>query len=120
MFGFLQKLTSQRRWSTILLGLLSATKIITDMVGYHIISNHEVNGIVNGAAALGTVITVMMSHMKTPLAPSPNVNSGPSNVTLLGATNQSRAVAGDAITPSLRQSIHPQCASNGYARPPQT
>lgn len=64
MFSVLKELGQTRRLSTIFIGLVAAAKIITDMLGWHVISNQELNDITNGAAAALTLITVVMSHVK--------------------------------------------------------
>lgn len=115
MMSLLQQLNSQRRLSTILLGLLSAAKIITDLLGWQVISNQQVNDIVNGAAALGTVITVVMSHVKHAQGNPPSVNAQQSDITLLGTHGSSSVGSSNSKT---HISALPQRASNGYARPP--
>ncbi|GMA59763.1 hypothetical protein NZD89_09455 [Alicyclobacillus fastidiosus] len=74
----IQKLIQGRRLSTILLGLLSAAKIITDAAGWNVITNQEINDLTNGAAALMTVLSVVMSHNKGPHTSGPSVGeAGP-------------------------------------------
>lgn len=128
----LKKLVQSRRLSTIIVGLLSAAKLISDMLGWKVITSQQINDIANGAAAVLTVITVVMSHMKSgssapPAAspsPAPDVGSSDSG----GGQGQSdgsttpAAPSSDETPPDTPLNVHttdPSAASDGYARPPQ-
>lgn len=105
MADMLRNLLQNRRVSTIVIGLLGAAKIITDMLGWHVITDQQINDIANGAAALLTVITVVMSHVKSTPALEPTV---PIN---------SHSITPAAPTTGKDGKIEPEAASNGYARP---
>ncbi|GEO24288.1 hypothetical protein AAC03nite_00730 [Alicyclobacillus acidoterrestris] len=120
-----------RRLSTMIVGLLSAAKVITDALGWHVISDQELNAIANGAAALLTVITVVMSHVK-PIAAASATNVGQTGPAV-EASGQARDIgstdtlgsAGSGGGHSAGSSgiddalLNPEMASDGYARPPK-
>ncbi|WAH38333.1 hypothetical protein [Alicyclobacillus dauci] len=133
----LGELLQNRRWSTILVGVLAAAKVITDAFGWHVITNQLTNQITNVVAALATIATVFMSH-KSPVrvsegagdtASSNPVNSTNSDSvsgaivqsgTDLGATGTVKddAGAGPAMNSVGDHAVQPEAASDGYARPP--
>ncbi len=53
----------QINWTTLALALLGAIKLILEPFGIHM-SNEDINAIANGAAALATLIGVVMSHQR--------------------------------------------------------
>lgn len=66
--SFLLSITRRRRkmqtnWVTLLPGLISATKLVLQSFGIDIPDEH-INAIVNGAAAVGAVVAIFMSHKK--------------------------------------------------------
>ncbi|MFB5192030.1 hypothetical protein [Alicyclobacillus fastidiosus] len=112
----IQKLIKGRRLSTIILGLLSAAKVITDAVGWHVITNQEVNALTDGAAALMTVMSVVMSHNKTPSASGSSAGeTGP----VSAPEPQAGSTPPDSGTPDDGETgtATPEPASDGYARP---
>lgn len=111
--SMIQGQLKSRRLSTIVVGLLAAVKIITDAFGWHVITNQEVNAIANGLAALLTVLTVVMSHMR-----SEKIKTDKSS------TGGTQAPSRPASTPIVRSHpstpndpvLQPEAASDGYAR----
>lgn len=110
-----------RRLSTIIVGLLSAVKIITSALGWNFISNQQVNDIANGAAALLTLITVVMSHVK----PEKGQSTGPpptsANPTQGKQTNGTQtndpSSIGSSGSATHTDPSGPSAASDGYAHP---
>lgn len=66
----------QTNWTTLLIALLGALKLILQPFGIEI-SDEHINAIVNGAAAVVTVGGVIYHHMKKPKGEV--INAGTSN-----------------------------------------
>lgn len=51
------------KWTTLLPGVISAAKLVLQSFGIDIPDEH-INAIVNGAAAVGAIVAIFMSHSK--------------------------------------------------------
>ncbi|MEC0231190.1 hypothetical protein [Paenibacillus alba] len=51
------------KWATLVPGVISAAKLVLQSFGIDIPDEH-INAIVNGAAAVGAVVAIFMSHRK--------------------------------------------------------
>lgn len=57
------KRMNQVNWTTLLPGLISATKLVLQSFGIDIPDEH-INATVNGVAAVGAIVAIFMSHNK--------------------------------------------------------
>ncbi|WP_307439916.1 hypothetical protein [Paenibacillus sp. V4I3] len=51
------------KWATLVPGVISAAKLVLQSFGIDIPDEH-INSIVNGAAAVGAIVAIFMSHRK--------------------------------------------------------
>ncbi|WP_067620903.1 hypothetical protein [Alicyclobacillus acidiphilus] len=112
LFALLQN----KRLTTLVPGLLGAAKVATDAIGWHVITNPEINAATNVVAAAVTLVTVFISHDKT--QPSGSAASTTSSEEQQpfhdgGVSNDTKEVQ-----PTVQaQPVQPEAASDGYARP---
>ena len=62
------------KWTSMLPGLISAAKLVLQSFGIDIPDEH-INAIVNGAAAVGAIVAIFMSHRKQEVKPDAQYKS---------------------------------------------